>query len=134
MGKYGVHAAVGAFAFLFTLLVSIGNNTFATSMVRAFYGFIIFFIVMFPISWFFRRKGSHEPPVEVKAGQNVNVQTPEDDLLKQLSADKLAERPINAESKEFVPLAPPTIRKKTDKGSAMDAEEIANAVRILSNQ
>ncbi|RXT15138.1 hypothetical protein [Ammoniphilus sp. CFH 90114] len=134
MGKYVINLIVAATVFLFTLLTSLANNTFSTSLVRASFGFVLFFIIMFPISWYFLRKSSQVAEVkEAKAGQSINAATPDENLLQKISEERQVNSQASEKSNEFVPLAPPTIKKK-EPSASLDSEEIANAVRILSNQ
>ncbi|MES7047940.1 hypothetical protein U6S72_12220 [Cutibacterium acnes] len=126
MGKWSLPIIFSSAAFLFTFLSSIGNNTWMTSFVRSVLGFIVFFLIMLPIAWILLqipKKKTEDKKGKDGVGLKVNAETPEEDLLKQMGSSR-------PEQSSFTPLSPPIVKKK----AANDPEEIANAIRVLSNQ
>lgn len=122
---------VGGFAFLLTFIISIGNNTVVTSLSRSVFGFLLFFVLMFPVCWFFMRPLRTASVEEKVTGTKINIQTPEEDLVQEMA--------LNAEYGEqdkvsggFTPLSPPVLKKKQGTEEPMSSEDIANAIRVLS--
>lgn len=134
MDKWILSFIFGSVAFLFTFISSIGNNTWMTSLVRSALGFIVFFFCMLPIAWFLlhiSRKNADIKQGEKGVGQQVNAETPEEDLLKQMASYQPESTGAKFEQSAFTPLSPPVVKKKN---AANNPEDIANAIRVLSNQ
>jgi hypothetical protein len=128
-----------AFAvFFFTFITSYANNTWSTSLYRSLYGFFLFFLFMFPVKWmlhlFLNRAQSTQQPVQqpVQTGSAIDIKTPEEDLMQQLS-DSTNQRGQDKLEDKFVPLSPPKLSKHSAV-SNMKPEDLANAVRTLSSQ
>lgn len=49
--KIVVNIIVGAIGFLFTFFVNYGHNLLGTSLIRASFGFIIWFVLAFLLRW-----------------------------------------------------------------------------------
>ncbi|WP_134700398.1 hypothetical protein [Ammoniphilus sp. YIM 78166] len=134
MNRWSLPFIFGSVAFLFTFISSIGNNTWMTSIVRSTLGFVIFFVCMLVIRWFFLqipRKNSDTKRDEEGVGVRVNAETPEEDLLGQMGSYSAEGPGAKPEYSTFTPLSPPVVKKKS---AANNPEDIANAIRVLSNQ
>lgn len=127
------HIVVACLAFIFTFFLTLGNNTLTTSFTRAIVGFFIFFILMFPVRWLWSLV-HRDKVVEPEKGSGLNVQTPDEDLLKHMSMYQEIPSPSSSAASDFTPLSPPVLKKKDDPPSQMTSEDIANAIRVLSTE
>jgi|GEM_PF-4671151 len=134
-----VNACVASLVFLLTFLITINHNTLMTSFMRAMLGFVVFFFLMFPMKWMIQWLVNQNQP---ESGQNsrdqpsyFQVETPDEDLLHQiqLHANASKENEGLKSVDDFKPLSPPTLKRK-DASQGMKPEDIANAVRVLSNE
>lgn len=126
------HFVVGGLAFLLTFIISIGNNTIITSLSRSVFGFLLFFSLMFPIRWFLLRPIREESAEEQKTGTKINIQTPDEDLAREIGLTAQNEQQDKG-SGGFTPLSPPVLKKKQDTAEPLSSEDIANAIRGLSS-
>ncbi|GIO61128.1 MULTISPECIES: hypothetical protein [Paenibacillus] len=121
----------GAVGFVLTLLISMGNNLFMTSLIRGLISFVIWFLLAFLLRWVWGvvsvPEAEQEAAAEQERGARFDVTTPdESDELN----DLLTPRPASdqEDGKGFTPLNPPKLV------SAKDPEELAKAVRHLSEK
>ncbi|OZB97824.1 hypothetical protein [Paenibacillus sp. XY044] len=122
----------GAVGFVLTLLISMGNNLFMTSLIRGLISFVIWFLLAFLLRWVWGvvsvPEAEHEAAAaEQERGTRFDMTTPdESDELN----DLLTPRPASdqEDGKGFTPLNPPKLV------SAKDPEELAKAVRHLSEK
>jgi hypothetical protein len=122
----------GAVGFVLTLLISMGNNLFMTSLIRGLISFVIWFLLAFLLRWVWGvvsvPEAEHEAAAaEQERGTRFDVTTPdESDELN----DLLTPRPASdqEDGKGFTPLNPPKLV------SAKDPEELVKAVRHLSEK
>lgn len=122
----------GAVGFVLTLLISLGNNLFMTSLIRGLISFVIWFLLAFLLRWVWGvvsvPEAEHEAAAaEQERGTRFDMTTPdESDELN----DLLTPRPASdqEDGKGFTPLNPPKLV------SAKDPEELAKAVRHLSEK
>ncbi|AIQ18973.1 hypothetical protein H70357_21405 [Paenibacillus sp. FSL H7-0357] len=134
--KIVVNIIVGAIGFLFTFFVNYGHNLLGTSLIRASFGFIIWFVLAFLLSWvlgFIAGQSVEPEDAETNLegnealGGNFDVITPdEDEELINLLKPKPAEE--SGSSEGFTPLQPPKLV------SMKDPEELAKAVRHLKEE
>lgn len=122
----------GAVGFVLTLLISLGNNLFMTSLIRGLISFVIWFLLAFLLRWVWGvvsvPEAEHEAAAaEQERGTRFDMTTlDESDELN----DLLTPRPASdqEDGKGFTPLNPPKLV------SAKDPEELAKAVRHLSEK
>jgi flagellar biosynthesis/type III secretory pathway M-ring protein FliF/YscJ len=134
MKRLASNLIVAFAAFFVTFLTTYSNNTWSTSLFRSFYGFLLFFLFMFPVKWvlrlFLERKQS--TPLSNQVGTTIDIKTPEENLIQQFS-DSANQRDQDQMNDGFVPLAPPKL-SKSNAASNMKPEDVANAVRALTSQ
>lgn len=135
-GKFLLSLCFGLIGFMVTFLVNHGNNLLMTSLTRGFFGFIIWFVLAFAVSWvlgfiFQELPDPNSDPLSSEdnsdtLGSTLNVVTPEEDEeLKNL----LKQKPDQSSSElGFKPLQPPKLV------STLDSEELAKAVRHLKEE
>lgn len=121
----------GAVGFVLTLLISMGNNLFMTSLIRGLISFVIWFLLAFLLRWVWGvvsvPEAEQEAAVEQERGARFDVTTPdESDELNDLLTPKPAS--VQEDGGGFTPLNPPKLV------SAKDPEELAKAVRHLSEK
>ncbi len=137
IGKMRFNVLFGLIGFVFTFLVSIGNNLLMTSLLRGLFGFILWFMLAFLIRWVLGviftqapkpEEGSSTIPNNNEGlGNSFDVMTPdEDEELK----DLLKPKPGQGSGDElgFKPLQPPKLV------STLNPEELAQAVRHLKEE
>jgi len=140
IGSWRWNVACGAGGALLTFLISLGSNLFLTSLIRAFYAFVIFFLMMYAIRWLISQllhpKAEHpgsEAPAD-EAGAVLDMMTPpEDEELTQLMKENWSEgksKVIKADSAaaEFQPLQP----KKLVTLDQTDPDQVVQAIRRLT--
>jgi uncharacterized membrane protein YraQ (UPF0718 family) len=94
-----VNIILGFVAFLFTYLFSVANNTWQTSLFRAFLGFLIFFILGFALSFILKQKEAKKHDSMSESPLNV---TPEKVETEQ---KKLVDKELKSEpSFQSIPL------------------------------
>lgn len=96
LGNWRINAAVGSISFFFTFFLSQNENLFFTSVTRAFYSFVIVFMLMMVLQWVFRNfLNTHNTQVDEAVddshrGQHMDFTTPdEDDSFNKLNPPKL---------------------------------------------
>ena len=127
----------GLLGFVLTFFVSYGNNVLLTSLMRGFFGFVLWFVLAFILRWvlglifkdspdYNNLQSSIEDNSET-LGSTLDLMTPdEDEELKNL----LKQQPDQSSGSElgFRPLQPPKLV------SLKDPEELAKAVRHLKEE
>lgn len=140
IGSWRWNVACGAGGALLTFLISLGSNLFLTSLIRAFYAFVIFFLITYAIRWLISQllhpmaehSGGEAPADE--AGTVLDMITPpEDEELTQLMKENWSDgksRVIKADSAaaEFQPLQP----KKLVTLDQTDPDQVVQAIRRLT--
>jgi hypothetical protein len=135
--KLTINAAFGLVGFVFTFLVNNGHNLVQTSLIRGIIGFIVWFVLAFPLRWVFGfiigksdESGEFGASLEDDGealGAKLDIRTPdEDEELKNLLTPK--PETGSADIKGFTPLQPPKLV------TMKDPEELAKAVRHLKEE
>ncbi|MDQ0193466.1 hypothetical protein [Paenibacillus wynnii] len=137
IGNILLNVLFGLIGFVLTFLVTLGNNLLMTSLIRGFFGFILWFMLAFVLRWVlgFIFKESLDPNDSQSSleensealGSTLDISTPdEDEELKNL----LKPQPGQGSGSElgFKPLQPPKLV------SLKDPEELAKAVRHLKEE
>jgi hypothetical protein len=136
IGNILINLLSGLVGFIFTFLVTYGNNLLQTSLLRGLLAFIIWFLLAFLLRWVLGvimkpsdslentdLAGDNEEPL----GARLDISTPdEDEELKNLLTPKQAEG--NGDNGGFTPLQPPKLV------TMKDPEELAKAVRHLKEE
>ncbi|MEF2965188.1 hypothetical protein V3851_05025 [Paenibacillus sp. M1] len=138
-GKIRIYFLFGFIGFLVTYAVSAGNNLFTTSLFRGLIGFAAWFALSYAAGWVINFLKEQETPPDVKElaakldeeeiGSSLDITTPDqnDELI-----DLLKQTPDNGQQgEEFTPLQPPKLVKTQGDGDK-DPEELAKAVRHLT--
>ncbi|WP_126426419.1 hypothetical protein [Brevibacillus marinus] len=119
---------LGGFASLLTFLAAWTANLWFVSLERAFYAFILFFVLGFPVHWACRLllgQADAEGQKET-AGQHVDLVAADDDGRAQP-----AKEPADP-ADGFKPLSVP--RLEVHKKETVEPAEIANIVRRLADE
>ncbi|WP_150267705.1 hypothetical protein [Paenibacillus tepidiphilus] len=130
-------AFVGLVGFLITFLANSGHNLLGTSLLRGFYGFVIWFVLAFLLGWvlgFIMKSpeaadaAAADGESEAGLGNQLDISTPGEDqeLIDLLKPKPAVEEGGTAEG--FKPLQPPKLV------SMKDPEELAKAVRHLKEE
>ncbi|WP_410510844.1 hypothetical protein PaeBR_11945 [Paenibacillus sp. BR2-3] len=128
IGNILINVLFGLIGFVLTFLVTFGHNLLLTSLVRGFFGFILWFMLAFVLRWVlgFILRSSMEVDSE-GLGATLDIMTPdEDEELKNLLKPKPGQG--NGSDPGFKPLQPPKLV------STKDPEELAKAVRHLKEE
>ncbi|MWV43525.1 hypothetical protein GRF59_07745 [Paenibacillus sp. HJL G12] len=134
-GNLRFNLVFGVIGFILTLLFSLTNNLFMTSVIRGLVSFVIWFVLAFLLRWAWTAVSAppaEEAPVSGKdedmpTGNQLDLTTPdESDELNEL----LKQKPdlSNERGAGFTPLQPPKLV------STKDPEELAKAVRHLTEK
>ncbi|GIO29977.1 MULTISPECIES: hypothetical protein [Paenibacillus] len=132
-GNLRFNLVFGVFGFVLTLLFSLTNNLFMTSVIRGLVSFAIWFALAFLLRWAWTVVST--PPAEAElhdgqrgdqeTGTRLDLTTPdESDELNELLKPK-SDLPLEKDA-GFTPLNPPKLVSKKDP------EELAKAVRHLT--
>ncbi|BFH63842.1 MULTISPECIES: hypothetical protein [Paenibacillus] len=124
----------GIIGFIFTLLFSLTNNLFMTSVIRGLISFAAWFLLAFLLRWAWASISTPAAGAALEGGEEAgetgtrfDVTTPdESDELNEL----LKQKPEQSSGSEdaFTPLNPPKLVTKKDP------EELAQAVRHLTEK
>lgn len=117
---------LGSFAALLTFFVAWTTNVWFVSLERAFYAFILFFLLGFPVHWAYRLLFGEDEEEEQQetVGQHV-------DMVADDQADSKMERGDDPAS-DFQPLQAP--RLEAPQKAPVEPATIANIVRRLSDE
>lgn len=131
IGSWRWNAIAGASAFALIFLLSYGNNPLPTTTYRAGVSLAVVFAVTYAVRWLLgqavkgtaaedpQEDGATDEEAEAGKGQSVDLMTPDD-------ADFAGKS-----SQQFTPLVPPRL---STKGQQLDPEQLARAVRHMSEQ
>ncbi|WP_379151396.1 hypothetical protein [Paenibacillus sp. sgz5001063] len=136
-GKILLSLLFGLLGFCFTFLINHGHNLLGTSLIRGFFGFIVWFLLAFLLRWVLgfivKQSGSPENAETTSneghetLGNNFDISTPgEDEELINMLQQKPEQGSVNV--KGFTPLQPPKLV------TLKDPEELAKAVRHLKEE
>ncbi|WNR46668.1 hypothetical protein [Paenibacillus roseipurpureus] len=141
IGSIRINVIIASLACLFTFALSIGNNLFLTSCLKALYSFLILFIVTFGFRWVLGfllgtfpmpENGAHPGTDENSSsvGQTLDLITPdEDDVTREMMKSQMANNQAqSATDMQFSPLNPPKLVTKNN----LDPEQLAGALRRMS--
>jgi hypothetical protein len=139
IGTIRINLIVALLAGIFTFTLSIGNNLFLSSCIKAGYSFLILFIVTFGFRWVLglligpvsSLEDSSLEDSSSAVGQNLDLSTPdEDEETRQLMKSNHTNQTKDAHSNdmEFSPLNPPKLVTKNN----LDPEQLAGALRRMS--
>lgn len=139
IGTIRINLIVALLAGIFTFALSIGNNLFLSSCIKAGYSFLILFVVTFGFRWVLGLLIGPVSSLEVTSlenpsaavGQNLDLSTPdEDEETRQLMRSNHANQAKDAHSNDmqFSPLNPPKLVTKNN----LDPEQLAGALRRMS--
>ncbi|NOU68478.1 hypothetical protein GC096_31090 [Paenibacillus sp. LMG 31461] len=139
IGTIRINLIVALLAGIFTFALSIGNNLFLSSCIKAGYSFLILFVVTFGFRWVLGLLIGPVSSLEDSllensssgVGQNLDLSTPdEDEETRQLMKSNLTNQTKDAQSNDmqFSPLNPPKLVTKNN----LDPEQLAGALRRMS--
>lgn len=120
---------------LLTFLFSFLNNLLMGSLIRAFVIFGVFFFVIMVAQLVTRQMlGTALLPQEegVEPGQHVNLVTPEGTSMSPVEIGKDQQRRAEGDFAGFSPNDFPRVAR--NESSALDPEEIAQALRVFSDE
>ncbi|WP_054958691.1 hypothetical protein [Paenibacillus dakarensis] len=137
IGNLRINIGAGLIGFILTLVFSLQNNLWLTSLIRAGAAFAIWFALAYLLRWVFTVAG--EPAKDSAQGREGNSDAADDQLGNRLDMvtpdedEELMEliKPEPEQRQEgsgFVPLKPPKLV------STKDPEELAKAVRHLTEK
>lgn len=137
IGNILINLLLGLIGFVFTFLVTYGNNLITTSLVRGAIAFVIWFLLAFLLRWVLSIIMNPSRPTEgieipgndesESLGSRLDISTPdEDEELKNLLKPK--QTGGNGDNSGFTPLKPPKLV------TMKDPEELAKAVRHLKEE
>ena len=139
IGNVIFNVLFGLIGFILTFLVTVGNNLLLTSLIRGFFGFVLWFVLAFVLRWVlgFIFKDSVNPNDlqsstdivhDESIGNTLDIRTPdEDEELKNLLKPQPPGQATGSEL-GFKPLEPPKLV------TLKDPEELAKAVRHLKEE
>ncbi|MED4602706.1 hypothetical protein P9314_18820 [Paenibacillus validus] len=132
---------IGAIAFIFTFMFSVGNNIWLTTLLRSVYSFAVLFILVFGCRWLlgtfagFNQWNSNKTELgegdsDGTKGTVFDAVTPpdQDEELHQMLKKKV-DAPM-PEEETFSPLNPPKLSTKFSE----TPEELAQAVRRMTEE
>ncbi|CAN7469655.1 hypothetical protein LJR153_003215 [Paenibacillus sp. LjRoot153] len=139
IGTIRINLIVALLVGIFTFTLSIGNNLFLSSCIKAGYSFLILFVVTFGFRWVLGLLIGPVSSLEVSSlensssevGQNLDLSTPdEDEETRQLMKSNHTNQTKDAHSNDmqFSPLNPPKLVTKNN----LDPEQLAGALRRMS--
>ncbi|MGO4498715.1 hypothetical protein AB4114_22810 [Paenibacillus sp. 2RAB27] len=139
IGTIRINLIVALLAGIFTFALSIGNNLFLSSCIKAGYSFLILFVVTFGFRWVLGLLIGPVSSLEDSllensssgVGQNLDLSTPdEDEETRQLLKSNHTNQTKDAQSNDmqFSPLNPPKLVTKNN----LDPEQLAGALRRMS--
>jgi len=123
MGSIKWNLVAGILTFIFTFLLSLGDNLLLTSLLKGLYGFVIMFLALFVVrivlAFLLAEPAvKAEPVVEEEqanetphVGKHLDLKTPDEDS-----------------GMEFAPLSPP----KLTTNAELDSQQVVQAVRHLT--
>src|SRR6476620_3757575 len=127
IGTIRINVIVASLAFLFTFALSIGNNLFLTTCLKALYSFLIVFIITFGFRWvlglligttLIQGSGTHpfEQENSSSVGQSLDLITPnEDDVTREMMKSNLtSNQSAQVNDAQFSPLNPPKLVTKNN--------------------
>lgn len=133
---FRISLGLALFGFILTLFLSLSNNIFSTSLIRALMSGGLLFLVGIAVQWILRliaEPGNPLPPIEPPTGREsigrtLDLSTPdEQDELNRII--RQSETPPTAEA-AFEPLHPPKLTTKTDQ----KAQDLADALRTMTEK
>ena len=134
-GNLRFNLVFGVIGFIWTLLFSLTNNLFMTSVIRGLVSFVAWFLLAFLLRWVWTVISSPQEHASPQGGKEEDKQTGNRlDLTTPDESDELNEllKPKPDQSNEngngFTPLNPPKLV------STKDPEELAKAVRHLTEK
>jgi hypothetical protein len=130
---------LGLIGFGLTFFSSLSTNLFLTTLIRSFYGFIILFIAAFLIRWLLgsvvglNQLGARVEETDASKGKNVDMLTPNEEQSLQELLRQNMEKSVETSPEEipFSPLKPPKLISKVKEENP---EDLANAVRRLTEE
>jgi predicted PurR-regulated permease PerM len=139
IGTIRINLIVALLAGIFTFALSIGNNLFLSSCIKAGYSSLILFVVTFGFRWVLGLLIGPVSSLENSllensssvVGQNLDLSTPdEDEETRQLMKSNHTNQTKDAQSNDmqFSPLNPPKLVTKNN----LDPEQLAGALRRMS--
>lgn len=117
---------------ILTLIFSLLNNLIWESLTRSLVIFIIFFFIIAVAQLVVRRAIGETLSPETGLGQHVNLVTPEEASMSPVEAGKDQQRRAQGDFSEFSPTDFPRVAR--NESSPLDPEEIAQALRVFSNE
>ncbi|NQX57367.1 hypothetical protein [Paenibacillus qinlingensis] len=139
IGTIRINLIVALLAGIFTFALSIGNNLFLSSCIKAGYSFLILFVVTFGFRWVLGLligpvSSLEDTPLENSSsgvGQNLDLSTPDEDeetrqMMKSIHGNQTKDAHSN--DMQFSPLNPPKLVTKNN----LDPEQLAGALRRMS--
>ncbi|WP_409340952.1 hypothetical protein [Paenibacillus sp. MBLB4367] len=140
IGNYRWNATVGLFGFAMTFLLSLGNNSLPTTLLRSVYSFALLFVAVFAFRWVLGTVAGFSNPAqqgfphrvdtpgESHTGTKFDMSTPDDDAhIHEMLKGNM--HPGQDDS-SFSPLKPPKLVTKSNT----DSEEMAKALRHMSEE
>ncbi|KRE83165.1 hypothetical protein ASG89_13680 [Paenibacillus sp. Soil766] len=136
IGTIRINLIVALLAGIFTFTLSIGNNLFLSSCIKAGYCFLILFVLTFGFRWVLglligpvsSLEDSSLVNSSSEVGQNLDLSTPdEDEETRQLMKSNHT-KDAHSNDMQFSPLNPPKLVTKNN----LDPEQLAGALRRMS--
>ncbi|MBO8170993.1 MAG: hypothetical protein H0Z33_03770 [Bacillaceae bacterium] len=137
MSQVKVSLSVALSVFIVSFLISLGFNTWITSLFRGIIGFVLFFLLMFPVQWIFQQvmsgvslsSGTDETSVknsevekkgDTDKGRHIDLSTPDD-----------LEHGTNSNQEDFQPFNPAA--QSASGPEKIDPEKVAKVLGHLSD-
>lgn len=129
IGTWKWNAYVAVVAMVVTLITSLSNNEWTTSLLRSLYSFVILFAAVYAVRFVLGTAAGMKNFKETAplVGQTVNLVTPADPAMPGPPGEQQSEQ---SEGEQFTPLAP----KKLVSKENIDPQVLADSLRHMSEK